>query len=189
MTFASTGRSMKNFEIIGRAVRRGSSVSSAAARSSGREPPSCMPETTTRSSASMPFVMTRRLADQLADLDRALLDDVVLAGDQHVASALVGCRWRGPAPGACPAGRRAARARARNSRAAAALVHCADTARAGSVPVEGSRSGADVVERALVRIAVLGLQADLDRHLLQVLDRHAALGHDVGADAQHVLSR
>ena len=126
-----------------------------------------------------------QFADQLADLDRALLDDVVLAGDEHIAPALVA------ADGAI---RNQQHVRLFDKRHADA-----DEIARQQLPVGVGQDGADgeragrrsdgrrrIVERPLVRIAGLVLQADFDGDLLQILRGDPAFGH-VGADAQHVL--
>ena len=122
MTLARTGRSMKNFEII--APRRPSRLP----RSSSelrldllawdrRQQPG---DDDAVVRLDRPTSITRRLPDQLADLDLALLDDVVLAGDEHIAAALVAADGAVRHQQHVGLARRAARARERNSPAAAA---------------------------------------------------------------------
>ena len=91
MTFARTGRSMKNFAIMAcpicgvarrlRSCSCGSTFWPGIARS--------RPPVTTRSSAFRPFSITRRLALQRPGLHLALLDDIVGIDDEHIASALI----------------------------------------------------------------------------------------------------
>ena len=169
MTFARTGRSMKNLEIIAR-----------------RRPPrrferlqlrlDLLPGHGRQHAGDDDAVVGRdargddpQLADQLADLDGALLDDVVLAGDEHIAPALVGADGaiRNEQHVGLVAERHAhAHEIAGQQRAVGVGQHRATA----SVPVDAVEVRRRVVEHALVRIAGLVLQADLDRDLLQVLD-------------------
>ena len=104
----------------------------------------------------------------LAGLDDLALDDVVRADHQHVAALPGSSRSRRCASAApCPAARSAC-APARTGPAEARRSLLSNRARAVSVPVGEVDLRRGVVHMALVRIALLALQPDLDRDVGQV---------------------
>ncbi len=115
-----------------------------------------------------------QIADLLAKLDFALLDHVVLVDDEHVASALVAAddAIRHEQRVGLGSPRHAhAHEISRQQRAVGVRQHAAHQQRAGRRG--DARRG--VVERSLVRIARLALQADLDRDFLQIFAGEAPL--------------
>ena len=184
-TFASTGRSMKNFDIMLRipADYFAASADRTCASTFCPGMASMMPPTTTRSSLVSPLSMTRSRVDQRTGLDLALLDDIVLVDDEHVAAALVAAER--------DIGHEQRRLRLRRH----AHAHEKAGQQAALVVLQGAahrqRSGRrvhswrDVVELADVRIAFLVLQPDFDRDADEIGDGAAAAGEIWRARAAH----
>src|SRR5277367_2140418 len=96
-TFARTGRSMKNFEIIAKSRGARASLSSLVrCRERAQLGLDLLSGDSAHDAADddavvlgQAFFNDAQLADELPRLDFALLDHVVLVDDQHVASALI----------------------------------------------------------------------------------------------------
>ena len=175
MTLERTGRSMKNFEIMASPIW----PMRAAARFSAACGSTFWPGIARNSPAIDDTVVGLEAAFDHAQivldrpgLDLALLDDVVAVHDQHVASGLV-----------------AAQRHVRHQQRVLLLIEGnADTDEiAGQQHAVGVRQHAAhrqrsrrlvdrrrrIIELALVRIAVFGLQPDLDRKLLEIARRQS----------------
>ena len=154
MTLARTGRSMKNLAIMacpcahqGAHVRAAAAVELAAAASTGFTTlpgmARWMPLTTTRSFGLRSALDDAQPAiDRVPGLDGALLDDILVVDDEHVASLLAVAQRAIGHEHAFDARAAPEPARARIAPATAPLSLLSSRALTGSVPVLWSRSGA-----------------------------------------------
>ena len=188
MTFARTGRSMKNFEIIGGRRRpRPARASSAAARSSGRARPSAGRRRRRGRPAPMPEVMTRSSPTSWPISTVRCSTTSSLPATSSVASALVAAEGAVGHEQHVRLLRRAARARARNSPAAASRSALSNTA------AHRERAGGGVDGRARHSRACpcadnrsRSASPTSTGIFFRSCDGDAALDH-VGLDAQHFL--
>src|SRR5579885_1848155 len=172
MTFARTGRSMKNFEIIAirPLIRRRGALLGVdllpwdRAHDASDDDPVVLLQ---------PCFDHAQIADQLPRFDFALLDDIVLVDDKHITAALIAADRRiGHEQRRIWLSGNAHTHEIARQQAAVAIFKRSARGQRSRGRIDSRR---DVVELAFVRIALLGLQSDFNRHAEQGRRRLALL--------------